>query len=305
MKQTRVLDPDTSPGPAGSGSGPPAVSIGVPVYNGERFLEESLSSLANQTFTDFEVVISDNASTDATEQICRDFARSDERFKYFRNEVNQGISYNWNRVFELASAPLFKWAAHDDICGVKFLESCVDVLNHDPGVALCYPEGIRIDETGQAWGDPIVNPELSSVDPVERFAALMSDPFWATSIFGVVRRDVLSTTNLLGDHMAHDHVLLAEIALRGRFAVAGGLAFYHRHYPEREDHQSSVKSRARYISSREAALRWPRLKLVGAYLKAIGQSDLSRGQRLRCKTIVARWLIDRTKARIFGEAVGP
>jgi glycosyltransferase involved in cell wall biosynthesis len=281
----------------------PAVSIGLPVYNGEPFLEESLTSILNQTFADFEVIISDNASTDATQRICEDLARRDARFKYFRNEINRGVAYNWNRTFELASAPLFKWAAHDDVCGLKFLQSCVDVLHREPSVVLCYPEGVRIDENSNVSGDPIVNPDISSFNPVARFSALMSDPFWATSLFGVIRREVLAGTNLLGNYIANDHVLLAELALRGPFAVAHEVAFFHRHYGEKEEHQKTVRSRAKYAYSSGAGRSWPRLKLIGGYLSAIRESDLTAAERMRCRAIVARWLLDRTKARVFGEAV--
>jgi glycosyltransferase involved in cell wall biosynthesis len=297
-EQAQGPDPSARPGDSS-----PAVSIGIPVYNGEPFLEESLTSLLNQTFTDFEVIVSDNASTDATQRICEDFASRDGRVKYFRNEVNMGVAYNWNRTFHLASAPLFKWAAHDDVCGVKFLQACVDVLDREPSVVLCYPEGVRIDENGNESGDPIVNPDMSSFNAVARFSALMRDPFWATSLFGVIRREALTRTNLLGNYIANDHVLLAELALRGRFAVADELAFFHRHYVEKEQHQKTAKSRAKYAYSTGAGRRWPRLTLIGGYLSAIGESDLTAAEKMRCRAIVARWLLDRTKARLFGEAV--
>jgi glycosyltransferase involved in cell wall biosynthesis len=294
----------SGPEPSGRrGTSSPAVSIGVPVYNGERFLEELLTSLLNQTFADFEVIISDNASTDGTQRICEGLALKDARFKYFCNEVNRGVAYNWNRTFELSSAPLFKWAAHDDVCGLKFLQSCVDVLQREPSVVLCYPEGVRIDENSNLSGEPIVNPDISSFNPVARFSALMSDPFWATSLFGVIRREVLAGTKLLGNYIANDHVLLAELALRGRFAVAHEVAFFHRHYVEKEQHQKTAKSRAKYAYSSGAGRSWPRLKLIGGYLSAIREADLTAAERMRCRAIVARWLLDRTKARVLGEAV--
>jgi glycosyltransferase involved in cell wall biosynthesis len=292
-----------APDPSAPASGvAPAVSIGVPVYDGEAFLEESLTSLLNQTFTDFEVIISDNASTDATQRICEDFASRDDRVKYFRNQVNKGVTYNWNRTFHLASAPLFKWAAHDDVCGVKFLESCVDVFRREPSVVLCYPEAVRIDENGNESSDRIVNPDISSFNPVTRFSALMGDPFWATGLFGVIRRDVLARTNLLGNYIAHDHVLLAELALRGPFAVANEVAFFHRHHMDKEQHQKTAKSRAQYMYSTGAGRSWPRLKLIGGYLSAIRESNLTAVEKMRCRVIVARWLLVRTKARLFGEA---
>ena len=107
----------------------PRVSIGMPVFNGENYLAEALDSLLTQTFSDFELIISDNASTDKTEEICRAYAVRDQRIRYFRNQENLGASRNYNRVFELSSGEYFKWAAHDDLCAPEFLGRCVDVLD--------------------------------------------------------------------------------------------------------------------------------------------------------------------------------
>src|ERR1051326_2036095 len=106
----------------------PRVSIGLPVYNGQQFLEEAINSLLAQTYSDFELIISDNASTDATEQICRAHAAADPRIRYYRNDKNRGPVWNLNRVFELARGELFKWAAHDDVCAPTLVERCVEVL---------------------------------------------------------------------------------------------------------------------------------------------------------------------------------
>jgi glycosyltransferase involved in cell wall biosynthesis len=116
----------------------PKVSIGMPVYNGENFIVESLDALFAQTFTDFELIICDNASTDRTGEICREYAARDARIRYCRNETNIGASANYNLTFELARGDYFKWAAHDDICAPTYVERCVEALDRDPGVALAY-----------------------------------------------------------------------------------------------------------------------------------------------------------------------
>ena len=107
------------------------LSIGLPIYNGEEFLKEAIESLINQTFEDFEIVISDNASTDQTQQICRYYADLDPRIRYYRCKQNLGAAWNYNRVFELSYGEYFKWAAHDDFCGPAFFERCVDALDRD------------------------------------------------------------------------------------------------------------------------------------------------------------------------------
>ena len=116
----------------------PRVSIGLPVYNGERFLARAIDSLLAQDFVDFELVISDNASTDGTGEISRDYAARDPRIRYHRNERNIGAVGNFNRTLDLASGEYFKWAAHDDWCAPQFLGRCVEVLDDDPSTVLCF-----------------------------------------------------------------------------------------------------------------------------------------------------------------------
>jgi len=115
----------------------PAVSIGLPVYNGDRFLRQAVESILNQTFGDFELIISDNASTDGTEEMCRGLAAQDPRVRYVRNARNIGGGRNANQVFELARASFFKWHPHDDYIAPEYLERCIEVLRRDPSVILC------------------------------------------------------------------------------------------------------------------------------------------------------------------------
>src|SRR5689334_10548773 len=106
----------------------PKVSVGLPVYNGQRYVRHALESLRRQEFEDFEVVISDNASTDQTGEICAEYVARDARFRYFRNETNIGASPNYNRTFELARGEYFKWCAHDDVCLPGFLSKCMATM---------------------------------------------------------------------------------------------------------------------------------------------------------------------------------
>src|SRR5947199_10486063 len=103
----------------------PRVSIGIPVYNAENFLREAIESIRQQTFTDFEIVISDNCSTDRTPQICEEYAAKDRRIRYVRNATNLGAGFNHRRVAELARGEFFKWQSRDDLCHPTFLERCV------------------------------------------------------------------------------------------------------------------------------------------------------------------------------------
>src|SRR5262249_32985361 len=116
----------------------PRVSIGLYVYNGARFLEDTLDSLLAQTYTDFELIISDNASTDRTEEICRTYAAKDQRVRYYRSKKNVGVGRNCNRVFELATGDYFKWATADDLCKPELVARCLELLENDRPVVLAY-----------------------------------------------------------------------------------------------------------------------------------------------------------------------
>ena len=128
----------------------PLVSVGLPVFNGERFLPASLASLMGQTFTDFELIISDNASTDRTPEICQDLARSDSRVRYFRQRVNIGAPANWNFVAREARGRFFKWCSDSDVCLPQLLESCSAELLKQPQAVLCAGRTGYVDENDNA-----------------------------------------------------------------------------------------------------------------------------------------------------------
>ena len=153
------------------GSKTPRVSIGMPVYNGEQLLPRALDSLLSQRFEDFELIISDNASEDATSEICLSYAARDRRIRYYRNETNIGAARNYTRVFEHSSGKYFKWAAHDDWIAPAYLSRCVEILNKEASVVLCYPGTVMVDEQGRLlkkYNDPL---RVSSSEAHKRFQA--------------------------------------------------------------------------------------------------------------------------------------
>ena len=209
----------------------PRVSIGLPVFNGEKYLEEALNSILAQTYQDFELIISDNASTDRTQQICLSYAAKDSRIRYYRNERNLGASKNFNRVLELSSGEYFKWAAHDDILAPEFLEKCMSVLDQDPSIVLCYSKTASIDERGDLVGTYDYEMRIDSRKPHVRFGDLISVRYpCAHAIFGVVRATSLKMTPLIGNYIGSDRNLLAEIGLIGRiYEIPERLLFRRKH----------------------------------------------------------------------------
>src|SRR4051812_10040179 len=153
-------------------SNPPRVTIGVPVYNGEKFIRATVDSLLAQTFTDFELIISDNASTDGTEVISREYAAKDPRIIYVRNPRNLGPAANYNVPLDRARGEFFKWNAADDVCGPDFLKLCVEALDANPDAVIAYPRTKVIDGEGQFVRDYDYELDLNDPRPQVRLGRL-------------------------------------------------------------------------------------------------------------------------------------
>ncbi len=131
----------------------PKVTIGMPVFDGENFVGSAIASLLAQTFTDFELIISDNGSTDRTQEICNEYALRDTRIHYVRQTKNLGAIANFNSLVSRARGVYFKWAAHDDLCEPTYLERCVEILDRSPEIAWCHSDSDMIDSEGRSWLD--------------------------------------------------------------------------------------------------------------------------------------------------------
>jgi glycosyltransferase involved in cell wall biosynthesis len=214
----------------------PTVSIGLPVYNGARFLRLALDSLLAQDYTDFEVVVSDNASTDDTSQILEDFERRDPRVRVLRQAKNLGAVANFAEVFRKSSAPYFMWAAHDDLWDRRFVGRCVELLDGDPGAVLAMSRIGYLDETGNVYG---YNDNIVAVadDVVARAHEIVSRVGWFAA-YGLIRRSALQQTQLLGPRYGSDVCLLLQLLLMGRFLIDKEPLFFYRVVP------ASVKNAA-------------------------------------------------------------
>jgi len=264
----------------------PYVSIGLPVYNGERFLTQALDSLLAQTFENFELIISDNASTDRTQEICKDYAVKDRRIRYYRNDQNLGAARNYNRVFELSSGKYFKWAAHNDLCAPVLIERCVEVLDSEPSVVICYARTSIIDEHGRHQRDHDDLMDLRSPNPHERFRDyLFRRAGMCNAIFGVIRVSELRKTPLIGSYISSDKVLLGELVLRGRTYELPERLFYRRLHSEEEDWRNLPRSAlaAWYDPANRQKFEWPMesRRLLG-YIDCIRRVPLSWQERTWC-----------------------
>jgi len=274
----------------------PGVSVGLPVRNGEAFLAQTLESLLTQDHDDLEIVISDNASTDATEDICRDAARGDSRVQFHRSDENRGAAWNYNRVLELARFPFFKWAAADDVCRPTFLTRCLEQLVEDgEGVVVSYPETTLVDIDGADMG-PIDDSDLAVADddPARRLDQLLRNRFEWHPVFGVMRTDVLRTTRGIGVFPMADVVLLAEMALRGRFRQVPERLFLRRYHEQRSiaAGPSFVEQVAWYDPARRARFALPQARVSTELMKAVARAPIGPVTTVRAGTAVfRRWML--------------
>lgn len=281
----------------------PRVCIGLPVYNAERYLREALDSILSQTYTDFDLIISDNASTDKTQEICQVYAKKDCRVKYFRNEKNVGAAPNYNKVFELSSSEYFKWAPYDDLIEPEFLSRCVHVLENNPDAVLCYSRVKIIDENSVFDVDYDPGPNTSFSDPQRRFRNLMLHPEYAVQQMGLIRSAALCETGLHRSFPSSDEILLAELALLGNFyEIPDRLYLYRRH--KGQSAQGPQRSRIHFFdTSLTGKILLPTWMYFGAGLRIIKNKSQNVQVKLSCYLTMLYWLFVPAHFRAMGKDV--
>lgn len=279
----------------------PRVTIGLPVYNGEKYLAEALKGLLSQSYSDFELVISDNASSDATEDICRRFAASDSRVRYIRQPRNLGCTWNHNVVAADIRGEFFKWASHDDTYGPSLLAECVAALDHHREVVAAHSWTATIDGAGTVL-DKIEYPlATASRYAPERFRSMLFD-VGGDDAYAVVRADVMRKVLPYGSFYRADRTIVAALALHGPFHQVRDWLFFRRDHAERATRTPTVRSWCVTMDPRRAdRLRYPTSWLiteyVWAYVRAIRSAPLSSQERRHCYRHLGAWLASRARLR--------
>lgn len=208
----------------------PTVSVCMPVYNGENFVADAIASILAQTFADFELIVTDNASIDRTETIVRSFASRDPRVRYIRNPTNIGAAENYNLGYRLSRGRYLKWAAHDDVLSEDFLERTVAILERDPTVSIAFGRVQFIDEKGQPSATRKQRmPEMIEDGAVARFRRGIREARGCYPIFGLYRRDQLARSSLhRKSYYGSDRALLAEMLIFGKLKIDEEAVFFNR-----------------------------------------------------------------------------
>jgi len=318
-------------GTAEAGVRTPAVSVGMPVFNGETYLEVAISSVLAQTFEDLELIINDNASTDRTAQICQDYASRDRRVRYFRNPQNLGAAPNYNLALSHARGRYFKWLAHDDRMTPTYLAKTVRVLDERTDAVLCNSVVSYIDQNGAPIG--LYNSGLALADSqsaAARFGWMVLHSHSCVDFFGLIRRETLMRSLQHGSFHGADRALLAQLAIRGRLIQLPAPLVEMREHPNRYTRQNvrSADRAAWHDASKRGKISFPTWRLYAEYLKMVRQERMLPKERAGCYAALMRWwgtnwnvaraavdvvavvapgapaLAERLKIRLFGAAPG-
>ncbi|MEV1248612.1 glycosyltransferase family 2 protein [Nonomuraea sp. NPDC050022] len=272
------------------GRAEPPIGVGMPVYNGEPYLEGALRSVLSQKGVDFELVIADNCSTDGTEELCRELARTDPRVRYLRRERNVGITANHNKVVHETRGEFFSYATSDDEYHEDRLALLSAALRRHPAAAAAVSGVEEIDETGQTIGTWRDTAPTDQPDPVTRLRHRLDNYDETMHFYGLMRRDTLLRARPLEAILPADRVMISGLALLGPLVVVDELLLRHRNHPG----SNSQVNHARAFRAREMPgdqrFFLPNVEEGRALLRVIRNAPLTRGQRLRAYAALRPWL---------------
>jgi glycosyltransferase involved in cell wall biosynthesis len=271
----------------------PRVSVGMPVYNGEKFVGEGIQSILNQSFSDLELIVCDNASTDSTGEICRRIAAADRRLRYYANPTNIGVSENYNKAFQHSRGEYFKWASCNDYCAEGLIEGCAEVLDRRPDAILCYPKTRVFDIEIADAEDYEDNLNLQEDDPLTRFEQLIDRLYLRLNnvMNGLIRVDALKKTQLHQGFAGSDYNLLAELILQGKFVEIPERLFYRRiNAKSHSRSQSESEMQRRYWPNDKKALMFQTWRLHRGCFAAISRAPFSYRRKFRLFLMVAKRL---------------
>jgi glycosyltransferase involved in cell wall biosynthesis len=279
-------------------SAAPRLTVGLPVYNGQTYVAESIEALLGQSFEDFELIISDNASTDHTEDICRQYETRDSRIRYVRQPKNIGLAPNHNFTLHQARGEYIKWASHDDLYARDLLKLCVEALDEYREVVLAHSWTAMVDSMGEVTKADKYPLKTASRHTAERFLSTLFDS-GGDDDGGVMRTAVLRRTATKESYHHADRTIISELTLHGPFYHVPQWLYFRRDHPDRAERKHpGVRARCANMDPRRAdPLRNPVIRLyaeyVWGYVAAIRRAPLTPADRRECYQALARWLASR------------
>lgn len=281
------------------------VSLGLPVYNGENYVSQAIESVLNQTHGNLELVISDNASTDGTQDICRAYAAQDDRIKYIRQNENLGASRNYNETFHCSTGTFFKWIAHDDSIEPAYIEKCLAGFDAaPPSAVVCHARTNLIHADGSFYAryadGTLIENSIDAATPHERMVMLIQNMYLCTWVFGLMKRSALEKTRLIDSFVSSDLVLCLELALMGELVRVPD------YLENRRCHDESSRKRNRSASElaywfdtrkKSGVLLPPRLRYGLECVSSIARAELPVTEKAACLGAFARNAVARRVTR--------
>lgn len=264
----------------------------MPVFNGSRFLRHAFESLLGQSFSDIELIVSDNASTDETEEICREFAMRDARIRYVRQAVNIGAMRNWNFVANEARGKYFKWSSASDYCAQDMLTRCFVAMEADPDIVLCYGQTCLVDQETGKLTMYAGNIEIMEERPHQRFSKLRGSLKLNNAYGGLIRTKALRRTMLNRLYPGGDIILMAELALMGRFMLLPQTLLYRRMGRETSSNELSAADLAVFLDPRKTHnTNFLHLSTHLGYLGAALRAPINPVEKLKTLGLVLRYAV--------------
>jgi len=270
----------------------PLVSIGLPMYNGGKYLSASIDSLLAQTYRNIELIISDNASDDGSSEACLRYARADPRVRYSRLDRNIGGVNNHNRVFELAGGEFFMWASSDDYWDPVYVQRCVEQHQSDPGLVLVYSINATMDESGRRTGQYAPGYKLDTEDVVDRFRQLTQTDNPIEPFYGLIRSRALKAVPKMCLHPGFDRFMLAELGLMGRFRQIPHPLYTRRiHSNQSVRAFPSLRERYRWVNpeSKDRRFVWPFVEYACRFAGLALRTAPGGAAKIGCMWHMLKW----------------
>jgi glycosyltransferase involved in cell wall biosynthesis len=270
---------------------PELVTIGVPVYNGARYLRQCVDSLLSQTFGDFVLLISDNASTDGTREIAESYVKLDARVRYYRHSSNVGMYGNYEHLMRSADTRYLKIANADDFWAPTMIADAVSRLESDASIALCYPLMTKVDADGRPTEQYDYRLHLVEDDPAVRFRRVLTEIRLINHLTGVIRTEAIRRTLPIPRITGFDRTLVAELSLYGKIFQLDEYHYFRRFHEQASSHlRGSEAHQVAYVLPAGAkALRFEAWRNHLGLLRRVARSPLHPVS----KVSVSAWLLRR------------
>jgi glycosyltransferase involved in cell wall biosynthesis len=258
----------------------PLVSVGMPVYNEDRFIARSIDSILAQDYPNLELIITDNASTDRTRAICEGVAKHDARVRYEHLTENCGAAANAQHVRELANGTYFMWASGHDLWLPNYLHECVELLERHPSAAVAFGCSSWVDENGNPMDRYSGWTDTRGMSPAARFFTV----FWGNMhpILGVIRARYLRECPPVQSTVGADLILLSELALKGDFIHAATTHWSRREFRRETKYADKItryKSASYGLSTSFFGKYFPLAQLPFELLRVVLGANLPRADK--------------------------